>query len=44
MIIGTKKLRSNRRREPNKIIVDNREVKETKSEKLLGVTINNELT
>ena len=44
LIMGTKKLKTTRLREPIKIVVDNREVKETRSEKLLGVTINNELT
>ena len=44
LIMGTKKLRASKLGEPFKMVVDNREVKETKSEKLLGVIINNELT
>ena len=44
LILGTKSLRTLRLDEPIKISVDGLEVIETKSEKLLGVTINNELT
>ena len=44
LIIGTRKLRSLKLEEPMKIKVDNKEVEETQSEKLLGVVINNELT
>ena len=44
LIVGTKRLRTLRLDEPIKISVDGLEVIETKSEKLLWVTINNELT
>ena len=44
LIIGTKKLKSLRLTQPMTIKVDNLEVTETRSEKLLGLVINNELT
>ena len=44
LVIGTKKLRSLKLTNPMEIIVSNMPVKETKSEKLLGIIINNELT
>ena len=44
LIIGTQKLRNQKLTAPMKIKVDNLEVVETKSEKLLGVVINNKLT
>ena len=44
LIVGTKRLRSSKLVSPIEITVDNMEVTETKSEKLLGIIINNELT
>ena len=44
LIIGTSELRSSKLTDPIVIEVDNMEVEETKSEKLLGVIINNKLT
>ena len=44
MIIGTKQLRASKLTDEAKIVVDNKEIAETCSEKLLGVVINNELT
>ena len=44
LVIGTRKLKSMRLTNPMEIQVGNMTVKETKSEKLLGVIINNELT
>ena len=44
LIVGTKRQRSLRLDEPLQIYVDGIEVIETESEKLLGMTINNELT
>ena len=44
LIIGTNKMRKQRIQENVKIVVDNKEITETKSEKLLGLVINNTLT
>ena len=44
LVIGTRKLRSSKLTEKTTIMVDNKEIVETDSEKLLGVVINNELT
>ena len=44
LVIGTRKLRSSKLTEKTTITVDNKEIVETDSEKLLGVVINNELT
>ena len=44
LIIGTNKMRRQRIQENVKIVVDNKEIMETKSEKLLGLVINNTLT
>ena len=44
LVTGTKKLRSVKLTRPMEIQVDNKIVMETKSEKLLGVIINNEMT
>ena len=44
MVIGTRKLRASKITGEAKILIDDKEVTETSSEKLLGVVINNELT
>ena len=44
LMIGTNQLRRSRINKEFKIVVDNQEVPETSSEKLLGVVINNTLT
>ena len=44
LVIGTKMLRAMKLTEQLEIQVDNMKVKETRSEKLLGIIINNELT
>ena len=44
LVIGTKKMRSAKMTEESKIKVDNKEIGETSSEKLLGIVVNNELT
>ena len=44
MIIGTKKLRASKSTSEAKIVIGDKEVTVTSSEKLLGVVINNELT
>ena len=44
LIIGTKKLRDMKLTQNIEILVDNKKVMETKSEKLLGIVINNRLT
>ena len=44
MVFGTRKLRASKVTNEAKIVVDGKEITETKSEKLLGVVINNELT
>ena len=44
LVIGTKRLRSMKQADQLEIQVDNMMVKETRSEKLLGIIINNELT
>ena len=44
LVIGTRKLRSSKIIEKAKIKVDNKEIIETDSERLLGVVVNNELT
>ena len=44
MVLGTRKLRASKVTNEAKIVVDGKEITETKSEKLLGVIINNELT
>ena len=44
LVIGTKKMRSAKMTEELKIKVDNKEIVETSSEKLLGIVVNNELS
>ena len=44
LVIGTRNLRSSKLTQPMIVNVDSMEVQESKSEKLLGVLINNELT
>ena len=44
LIIGTRKLRESKVHTEAKIVVDNKEITETASEKLLGLVVNNELT
>ena len=44
LIVGTKKLRALKLTAPISIIVDTKEVVESKSEKLLGVILSNDLT
>ena len=44
MVIGTRKLRTQKLHEEMQIEVDGKEITESESEKLLGVVINNELT
>ena len=44
LIVGTKKLKASKGAAEAKIVVDNKEIIETTSEKLLGVVVNNELT
>ena len=44
IVIGTKKMRSSKITDKMKIIVDEKEIVETNSEKLLGMVVNNELT
>ena len=44
LVLGTKQLRASKLTQEAKIVVDEKEIVETPSEKLLGVVINNELT
>ena len=44
LVIGTRKLRTSKLTSEMKIVVDNKGIIETSSEKLLGVVVNNELT
>ena len=44
MVLGTRKLRASKVTNEAKIVVDGKEITETRSEKLLVVVINNELT
>ena len=44
LMIGTKQLRKSRIDQEFKICVDDQEISETSSEKLLGVIVNNTLT
>ena len=44
LIIGTKQLKASRLVNEAKIVVDEKEIVETTSEKLLGLVVNNELT
>ena len=44
LIIGTRQLKASKVVEPIEIKVDGKKVKETRSEKLLGLVINNSLT
>ena len=44
LVVGTRQLRASRVTHDMQIVVDNKEILESKSEKLLGILMNNQLT